>query len=92
MAIFSDVVCSQFMKKVSLSCADCICSVVSNFQGIRNRWLKDTRVIIWEPWVMIQLNAVHQYNLGTTNMDFKTFDIQTNFGIVLYADNVLTVS
>ena len=30
---------------------------------------------------MIQLNAVHQYNLVTTNTDFKMFGSQTNFGI-----------
>ena len=28
---------------------------------------------------MMQLNAVHQYNLGTMNTDFKMFGIQTKF-------------
>ena len=36
---------------------------------------------------MRQSNTVHQYNLGTTNTDFKMFGIQTNFGF-FYSQNV----
>ena len=44
---------------------------------------------------MIQFNAVHQYNLGTTNTDFKMFGISEKLRYfysrnVLYPDNVLT--
>ena len=44
----TDFVCSQFVKNVSLSCAYNFHSVVSNSQGIRNPWLKDTCVFVWE--------------------------------------------
>ena len=73
----TDFVCSQFVKQVSLGCAYCIHSVVSNqSQGIRNPSVFSSGNNI--PWVMIQLNAVHQYNLGTTNTDLKMFGIQTS--------------
>ena len=72
------------MKKVSLSCAYCIHSVVSNSKGIRNPWLKDTVFSSGNniPQVKIQLNAVHQYNLGTTNTDFKLFYIEISVFLV----------
>ena len=59
----------------------CVYSVVSHSQG--NPWLKAPVFSSGNnmPRMMIQLNTVHQYNLGTTNMDFKMFGIQTNFGI-----------
>ena len=47
------------------------------------------------PRMMRQPDAVHQYNLGTTNTDFKMFGIQTKIDIstvrMFYADNVLIV-
>ena len=66
-----------------------------NSQGVRNPWLKD--VFVWKQHTTDheKPKAVHQYNLGRTNTDFKMFCIQTNFGIstarMFYADNVLTV-
>ena len=88
------------MEKVSLSCAYCIHSVVSNFQGIRNPWLKDTCVFVWEQHTTGD-DTHHQYNLGTSNTDFKMSGIDNSDKRryfysrnrnVLYADNVLTVS
>ena len=64
--------------KYLMSFAYCIHSIVSNSQGVKIHLFSSGNNI---PQVMIQLNAIHQYNLGTTNTDFKMFGIQTNVGI-----------